>query len=696
MKNTLRLVVALLLMLMSTLSAKAVETQVFHTDFTNSTQNSTFTIAKGEFGTSVPAWASSMSAYFHTTGSAGLVTISGVEFNNGGRIEIKWGSPSSRPLVAEIDGGKVIDRVKLESSERNTLLSESYDIETSVTGTKNVTFKSSGGGDVYFFEITIYTNAKGPVVKNFTYDGYAADAIDVTAGTIHVTVPYSYDADKVVLPVFELESGTNFVTPTDATTGRNFSTAQVYNFTDGSETKAYTVTVEHAPASTTKTLTGVSFDIDGQARTATISGNTVTLKLPFSYSDGKPNANKRKTVQTTFTYSDDLASAALSNSTAVTSGTALTVDYTAVTSIAVKAEDGSVNTYNFAIEYEPASTACDLLTLELPLNAGGSVAATIDQVAKTATATMTTANFNSGMVPTVITSPLSTYSTSSTNYSSPVTFTVTAEDGTTSKEYVLTIYKDDTKPTVTITSPADGAEGVSLAGKINLTFTETDNSGNPGIVKLGTGKVHITGGSIDQDLTAVMTGDNTATVAFSGLESLTTYTLTIATDAFTDNVGNKLAAAVTSTFKTADGTLHTVDLPYISKMDADNFAQPAFITGNYDATVSTMGATTDQFGAYKLAPGESLTLTAESAGTLDAILYAKAAGSYSISDGTQTITGSFSSYDNNGNEESLVINSSTTTTITITNTGSTTDIYVPYISVSADGTAITEKAAHCN
>jgi hypothetical protein len=110
-----------------------------------------------------------------------------------------------------------------------------------------------------------------------------------------------------------------------------------------------------------------------------------------------------------------------------------------------------------------------------------------------------------------------------------------------------------------------------------------------------------------------------------------------------------------------------------------------------------MGATTDQFGAYKLAPGESLKLTAESAGTLDAIIYAKAAGSYSISDGTQTITGSFSSYDNNGNEESLVINSSTTTTITITNTGSTTDIYVPYISVSeVNGTAITEKAAHCN
>ncbi|MBQ6963062.1 MAG: Ig-like domain-containing protein [Paludibacteraceae bacterium] len=589
-------------------------------------------------------------------------------------------------LGSDVKSIRLYRRVKVKDNGDGTFCLACSDSKT-----------NTGSGQTYgIFKFYLWLN-KGPEIKKFKVFGQEGT---VSGDNIIVDVPFATDITGATVPdEITLSPGASFTGTNNATTAVNFSETipVVYDLKDGDgNTKSYNVLINRLPASTTKTLTDVSFDIDGEARTATISGNTVTLKLPFSYSDGKPNANKRKTVQTTFTYSDDLASAALSNSTSVTSGTALTVDYTAVTSITVTAEDGSPNKYNFAIEYEPASTACDLLALELPLNAGGSVAATIDQVARTATATMTTANFNSSMVPTVTTSPLSTYSTSSTNYSSPVTFTVTAEDGTTSKEYVLTIYKDDTKPTVTITSPADGAEGVSLAGKINLTFTETDNSGNPGIVKLGTGKVHITGGSIDQDLTAVMTGDNTATVAFSGLESLTTYTLTIATDAFTDNVGNKLAAAVTSTFKTADGTLHTVDLPYISKMDADNFAQPAFITGNYDATVSTMGATTDQFGAYKLAPGESLTLTAESAGTLDAIIYAKAAGSYSISDGTQTITGSFSSYDNNGNEESLVINSSTTTTITITNTGSTTDIYVPYISVSADGTAITEKAAHCN
>lgn len=586
-------------------------------------------------------------------------------------------------------------RIYGKKTKKVTLLDAGTNLY-SIAGSSGSEYSPSG--DTYNIKNFYVWLNKGPEIKKFKVFGQEGT---ISGDNIIVDVPFATDITGATVPdEITLSPGASFTGTNNATTAVNFSETipVVYDLKDGDgNTKSYNVLINRLPASTTKTLTGVSFDIDGEARTATISGNTVTLKLPFSYSDGKPNANKRKTVQTTFTYTDNLASAALSNSTAVTSGTALTVDYTAVTSIAVTAEDLSVNTYNFAIEYEPASTACDLLTLELPLNAGGSVAATIDQAAKTATATMTTANFNSGMVPIVITSPLSTYSTSSTNYSSPVTFTVTAEDGTTSKEYVLTIYKDDTKPTVTITSPADGAEGVSLAGKINLTFTETDNSGNPGIVKLGTGKVHITGGSIDQDLTAVMTGDNTATVAFSGLESLTTYTLKIAKDAFIDNVGNELAAAVTSTFKTADGTLHTVDLPYISKMDADfPSALPAFITGNYDAEVSTMGATTDQFGAYKLAPGESLTLTAESAGTLDAIIYAKAAGSYSISDGTQTITGSFSSYDNNGNEESLVINSSTTTTITITNTGSTTDIYVPYISVSADGTAITEKAAHCN
>ena len=695
--NKIKIMAVIMLSIFSVFQLKAIEVETFHTDFTNSTQNATFTIAKGDFGTSVPTWVSGVNAYFLTSGSAGQITIPNVELNNGGRIEIKWGSTSSRPLIVTIDDDKVVDRASLASSDRSKLMSESYDIPSTYNGTKSLVFKSSGGGAVYFFEITIYTNAKGPVVKNFTYDGYDADAIDVNAGTIHVTVPYSYDADKDVVPVFDLEAGTNFVTASDATTGRNFTTPQVYNFTDGSQTKAYTVTLEHAPASTVKTLESLTFDVDGDIRTATVSGNTVTLKFPYSYSDGKPNADKRKTVSTTFTYLDNLASAELSNGTGVTSGTALTVDYTVATYINVKAEDNSVNKYNFAITYEPASTACSLTKLELPLNGGGSILASIDEVAKTAKATMTTANFNSSMVPTVTTSPLSTYVASSTNFSSPVTYTVTAEDGTTSKQYVLTIYKDDSKPEVTVESPLNNEEGVSLAGNIKLKFTETDNDGNPGVVKLGTGKVHITGGSIDKDLDAKMIDDHTAWVNFSGLESLTQYTVTIPVTAFTDSVGNPLKASVTTKFKTADGTLHTVDLPYISKMDADfPSALPAFITGNYDAEVSTMGATTDMFGAYKLAPGESLTLTAESAGTLDAIIYAKAAGSYSISDGTQTITGSFSSYDNNGNEESLVINSSTMTTITITNTGSTTDIYVPYISVSADGTAITEKAAHCN
>jgi hypothetical protein len=52
-------------------------------------------------------------------------------------------------------------------------------------------------------------------------------------------------------------------------------------------------------------------------------------------------------------------------------------------------------------------------------------------------------------------------------------------------------------------------------------------------------------------------------------------------------------------------------------------------------------------------------------------------------------------YDNDGVEEQLEVNSSTTTPIVVTNTG-TTEIMIPYISVSAVGRpAVTDKECNC-
>ena len=180
---------------------------------------------------------------------------------------------------------------------------------------------NTGSGQTYgIFKFYLWLN-KGPEIKKFKVFGQEGT---VSGDNIIVDVPFATDITGATVPdEITLSPGASFTGTNNATTAVNFSETipVVYDLKDGDgNTKSYNVLINRLPASTTKTLTGVSFDIDGEARAATISGNTVTLKLPFSYSDGKPNANKRKTVQTTFTYTDNLASAALSNSTAVTSG----------------------------------------------------------------------------------------------------------------------------------------------------------------------------------------------------------------------------------------------------------------------------------------------------------------------------------------------------------------------------------------
>ena len=187
----------------------------------------------------------------------------------------------------------------------------------------------------------------------------------------------------------------------------------------------------------------------------------------------------------------------------------------------------------------------------------------------------------------------------------------------------------------------------------------------------------------------------TGSAVFSGLEGLTDYTIIIESGSLTDLAGNELIYS--KDFKTADGTLHTADLPYCSDMDGNSYEQRAFISAPvYDSEVNTRSATTFTNGAYRLAPGQTLTLTAESVGTVDVIIFSFGQCNYNITAGAASKDGAITmAYDNDGVEEQLTVDSNTTTAIVITNTG-TNEIMVPYISVSAVGTpAVTDKECNC-
>ncbi|MCX6872983.1 MAG: DUF2341 domain-containing protein [Verrucomicrobia bacterium] len=116
-----------------------------------------------------------------------------------------------------------------------------------------------------------------------------------------------------------------------------------------------------------------------------------------------------------------------------------TQNFTSPVHYIVKASDfatsGTTTDYTVTVTVAPASTACDILTFGLPGNPGF-----IDQVAKTITWTVPGSPGVSSLAPTYTLSPSATCSPPSgttLNFTSPQTYTVTAQNGTTQKTYTV-------------------------------------------------------------------------------------------------------------------------------------------------------------------------------------------------------------------------------------------------------------------
>ena len=275
-------------------------------------------------------------------------------------------------------------------------------------------------------------------------------------------------------------------------------------------------------------------------------------------------------------------------------------------------------------------------------------------------------------------------------------FRVNAEKDGVFKDYMINVIPDDDAPIVVSVDKPTDLTAASLAGPLQLTFNEpvklADGSANAGKISI---KKKSSGTVVWSGVLTLGSDNMTGSAVFSGLEGLTDYTIIIESGSLTDFAGNELV--YNKDFKTADGTLHTANLPYCTNMDGAEFEQPAFVVGpTYDSEANTRSATTFTNGAYRLAPGQTLTLTAESVGTVDVIIFSYGQCNYNITAGSVSKDGAITvAYDNDGVEEQLEVNSSTTTPIVVTNTG-TTEIMIPYISVSAvGGEAVTEKDCNC-
>lgn len=690
MKNTFIRWAFLLFTLVITANTQAIEVLVYSNDFSsietlNSGSSSTVaTSSDGKYavvqGNTTPSGAAVMgkTAYFTNTSSTGHMLFYDIPLNNGGRIVVTWGSTKRNLNVncntTLLTGSPV--------SYTGSLQTSTFTIPSSETGLSDFKLFTSGGSGIYFFGIEVYTNSQGPVVEACTLAGVSGviNIVNATTATINVTVPYATNLTSLI-PNFTLASGTNFATPADETTPKDFSSPVAYTFTDGSDTRTYTITATRIPASTACNI--ISFSIPNQVAPAQfipaagLAKDSIIITMPYSTTPAQIAA-----LVPTYTTSPLVS--------AKTPDTGVATDFTTPTSYTITAEDGvTTKTYWVRVQKAPASTACSITNFstgfakeKIDINqATGAISVIVDD-----------GEIINNITPIITKSDLSSISpTGAQNFSSPVTYTVTAEDGVTQKPYTVTVTKDGNGPVLQSSNPEDDPAFsnavVSLAGMITLTYNED--------VYAGAGAVSISGTGT---LGAASIVGKTVQIPFSGLTSLTNYTFTIPAGVFTDYFGNPVAAK-SIRFRTADAVLRT--FPYASHMDGASFAQPAFISGaNYDINADSKATTTTQYGAYVLAPGQILTITAEKIGTILANVYAPGENrSFTITNNqnaTVTNLPNISSYDNNGVEITQAINSNVVTEVYITNTSATGNIYIPYIYISdVNQPAVTEKDMWC-
>lgn len=127
-------------------------------------------------------------------------------------------------------------------------------------------------------------------------------------------------------------------------------------------------------------------------------------------------------------------------------------------------------------------------------------------------------------------------------------YAVAVKDATDSDVASATYTIDDTAPTLSSSTPADGANNIPLSGNIVLTFSEnvTINDASKFTIYPSAGVTLSTG--------SATASSNTVTIPYSGLSSATNYTFSTAASAVKDEAGNTSAALSDISFTTANVT----------------------------------------------------------------------------------------------------------------------------------------------
>ncbi len=307
-------------------------------------------------------------------------------------------------------------------------------------------------GTTQDYTVTV-TVAKNPAkaITSFNFGGLTpgvAGTVNETNKTVSLTVPYGTNVTSLVPTI--LYSGGASIAPNSGAS-QDFTNPVTYTVTAEDETiQDYTVTVTVAK-NPEKAITSFNFGglTPGVAGTINETNKTVSLIVPY----GTDVTNLVPTITHT--------------GSSVSPNSGVAQDFTSLVTYQVTAADGT--TQDYAVTVTIAKNTAKAIT---GFKFGGltpNVTGTVNETNKTVSLTVPYGTDVTALVPTIIQtgSSVSPNSGVAQDFTNPVTYTVTAEDGTT-QDYTVTVTVAK-NPAKAITSFNFGGLTPGVAGTINET-----------------------------------------------------------------------------------------------------------------------------------------------------------------------------------------------------------------------------------
>ncbi len=328
---------------------------------------------------------------------------------------------------------------------------------------------ADGSTQAYVVTVTVAANtAKALTAFSFTTPAVTG-TITESAKTVALTVPYGTDVTALVATFTSTGASVKVgaTVQTSATTANNFTNPVTYMVVaaDGG-TQNYVVTVTVA-ASSAKALTAFSFAGLGVNGTITESAKAVVLTVPYS--------TDVTALVATFTSTG----ASVKVGTTVQTSATTANNFTSPVTYTVVAADGSTQAYVVTVTVA-ANTAKALTAFSF---AGLGVNGTITESAKTVALTVPygtditalVATFTSTGASVKVGTTVQTSATTANNFTSPVTYTVVAADGSTQAYVVTVTVAANTAITIT-TQPQSQAK--CLGAPVSFSIVATTGSGS--------------------------------------------------------------------------------------------------------------------------------------------------------------------------------------------------------------------------